>query len=45
MFCVSCPEDKASLARLGKLGVPCMDKEWLLTGILRHKLDPSLTVQ
>ena len=39
---VSCQEDKKSLNKLAKLGVPVMDKEWLLTGLLKYKLDKKL---
>ena len=27
-----------------QVGVPVMDKEWILSGILKHKLDPSMTL-
>ena len=37
--------DKAAVSRLRKLGVPVMDKEWLLTGIIKHQLDPGLVLQ
>ena len=39
---VSCQEDKKSLNKLAKHGVPVMDKEWLLTGLLKYKLDKKL---
>ena len=45
LYCVASSADRAAVTRLRKLGVPVMDKEWLLTGIIRHKLDPALVLQ
>jgi hypothetical protein len=42
---VGSPADQAAVGKLRKLGVPVMDKEWLLTGILRHHLDPDLVLK
>merc|ERR1712098_276920 len=39
---VSCPEDRKSVSSLAKLGAPVMDKEWLLSGLLKYKLDKKL---
>merc|ERR1712240_306263 len=41
LYCVSCPLDKAAVARMNKLGIPVMDKEWILAGILQYRLDPK----
>jgi len=45
LYCVGAAADKAAVSRLRKLGVPVMDKEWLLTGIIKHQLDPGLVLQ
>ena len=42
LYIVSCQEDKKMAASLAKAGVPVMDKEWLLTGLLKYKLDKKL---
>jgi hypothetical protein len=42
---VGSPADRAAVGKLRRLGVPVMDKEWLLGGILRHHLDPKLVLE
>ena len=42
LYIVSCQEDRKKTAALAKSGVPVMDKEWLLTGLLKYKLDKKL---
>ena len=42
---VSCPEDKKKTSSLEKAGVPVMQKEWLLTGLLQYKLDKKLKLK
>ena len=42
---VSCEADKKQTLDLSKLGVPVMDKEWLLSGLLKYKLDRKLRLQ
>jgi len=44
LYAVASPADKAAVMKLRKVGVPVMDKEWILTGILKQKLDPSMTL-
>ena len=39
---VSCPEDKKAVSGCVKAGIPVMDKEWLLSGLLKYKLDKKL---
>ena len=41
---ISCPEDKKVTQSLSKAGLAVMDKEWLLTGLLKYKLDKKLKV-
>ena len=41
---ISCPEDKKITQTLSKAGLSVMDKEWLLTGLLKYKLDKKLKV-
>lgn len=41
---ISCPEDKKITQALEKSGLAVMDKEWLLTGLLKYKLDKKLKV-
>ena len=41
---ISCPEDKKITNALSKAGLAIMDKEWLLTGLLKYKLDKKLKV-
>ncbi len=36
---VSCPEDKSTHAKFSKAGIPVLDKEFILTGLLKYKLD------
>ena len=38
-FIISCSEDKSSLSKALKAGVAIQDKEVLLTGLLRQKLE------
>ena len=45
VYILSCPEDKQSLVKIKKSRVPVMDKEFILSGILRYKLDLSLLLQ
>ena len=42
---VSCSEDKKLISVLAKLGVPIMDKEWMLSGLLKYKLDRNLKLK
>ena len=35
-------EDRKQTDPLAKSGVPVMDKEWLLSGLLKYKLDRKL---
>ena len=41
-YVLSCPEDKTVLARLRRTGVKVMDKEFILSGVLKYKLDNNL---
>ena len=41
---ISCPEDKKITQALEKSGLAVLDKEWLLTGLLKYKLDKKLKV-
>ena len=41
---ISCSEDKKITQTLSKAGLAVMDKEWLLTGLLKYKLDKKLKV-
>ena len=45
VYILSCLEDKISLNKMKKSGVQIMDKEFILSGILRYKLDFSLVLQ
>ena len=36
---ISCPEDKSDVKKAVKLGFNVQDKEFLLTGLLKQKLD------
>eukprot|EP00092_Neocalanus_flemingeri_P032360 GFUD01035183.1.p1 GENE.GFUD01035183.1~~GFUD01035183.1.p1 ORF type:complete len:1270 (-),score=392.62 GFUD01035183.1:426-4235(-) len=42
---VSCAEDKKLTSTLAKEGVPVMDKEWMLSGLLKYKLDKKLKLK
>ena len=42
LYVVSSKEDKKQTDPLAKAGVPVMDKEWLLSGLLKYKLDRKL---
>ena len=42
---VSCSEDKKLTSSLAKMGVPIMDKEWMLSGLLKYKLDKNLKLK
>jgi len=42
---VSCSDDKKLTTNLNKMGVPIMDKEWMLSGLLKYKLDKSLKLK
>ena len=42
LYVVSCKEDRKHTESLAKSGVPVMDKEWLLSGLLKYKLDKKL---
>ena len=41
---ISCPEDFKLTHKFSQAGVPVMDKEWLIQGVLKHRLDPKLVV-
>ena len=45
LYIVCCAEDKKLTIALGKLGVSVMDKEWMLSGLLKYKLDKSLKLK
>ena len=38
-FVISCKEDKALVAQAAKKKIPVLDKEILLTGLLKRELD------
>jgi len=38
-FVLSCPEDKAESEKLAKSGIKVVDKEMLLSGLLKQTLD------
>ena len=42
---VSCPEDKAVHAKLRKAGLTILDKEFILTGLLKYKVDYGNVIQ
>ena len=42
LYIVSTKEDRKRTDPLVKSGVPVMDKEWLLSGLLKYKLDGKL---
>ena len=42
LYVVSAKEDRKLSDPLAKSGVPVMDKEWLLSGLLKYKLDGKL---
>jgi hypothetical protein len=42
---VSCSEDKKLTSGLAKKGVNIMDKEWMLSGLLKYKLDKNLKLK
>ena len=42
LYVVSSKEDKKHTEPLAKSGVAVMDKEWLLSGLLKYKLDKKL---
>ena len=42
LYVVSSKEDRKLTEPLAKSGVPVMDKEWLLSGLLKYKLDKKL---
>jgi len=44
LYVVANTADEAAVKKLRKVGVPVMDKEWILTGILKQKLDSSMTL-
>ena len=39
LFVISCPEDRTDSDKLAKSGVKLVDKEILLSGLLKHSLD------
>ena len=39
LFVISCAEDKTEATKMSKLGIQVMDKEVLLSGLLKHSLD------
>lgn len=39
LYIVSCDEDKKLTESLARAGVPVMNKEWLLSGLLKYKLN------
>ena len=39
LFVISCPEDKAEVAKMSKAEIKVTDKEVLLTGLLKHSLE------
>ena len=39
LFVISCPEDQTEQGRLAKMGIKIVDKEILLTGLLKQTLD------
>ena len=41
---LSCPEDNAEVLRMRRAGLKVMDKEFILTGVLKYKLDKKLTL-
>ena len=41
---LSCPEDKAVVSRLRRAGLEVMDKVFILSGVLKYKLDFKLTL-
>ena len=43
-FVISCPDDKAQADKLKRTGIKVMDKEFLLSGLLKYKLETSLTL-
>ena len=45
MHVVSCADDKKFTTSLAKMGVPIMDKEWMLSGLLKYKLDKNLKLK
>ena len=45
LYIVSCSEDKKLTSDLAKMKVPIMDKEWMLSGLLKYKLDKSLKLK
>ena len=42
LYVVSSKEDRKLSDPLAKSGVPVMDKEWLLSGLMKYKLDGKL---
>ena len=42
LYVVSSKEDRKLSDPLAKSGVPVMDKEWLLSGLLKYKLEGKL---
>ena len=38
-FFLTCPEDKAEAEKLGKSGIKVVDREMLLSGLLKQTLD------
>jgi len=45
LYIVSCSEDKKLTSDLAKMKVPIMDKEWMLSGLLKYKLEKSLKLK
>ena len=39
LFVISCPEDQTEQDKLAKVGIKIVDKEILLTGLLKQVLD------
>lgn len=44
LLVISCPENKSLHAKLKRAGIPIMDKEFILTGLLQFKLDYELVL-
>ena len=42
---VTCSDDRNSISHLHQFGIPLMDKEWLLSGLLKYKLDKKLILK
>lgn len=42
LYVVSCQEDRKMTESSARAGLPIMNKEWLLSGLLKYKLDRKL---